>query len=247
MIRYLFISALTMLSIFSTAIAQTATDFTADDCNGVSHNLFNELDEGKIVIIAWVMPCFTCIEDPVNAYTSVIENYESDYPGKINFYLVDDYANTSCDNLNNWAEGYGLDGLIMFSDVSISMSDYGTNGMPKIVILGGATEHKVYYNENSSTTGFNDALDLALSESMTVTSTEPSLINLYPNPALNYITIENNKNEVLEACLYNDSGKLIKPIKVSALENKQLDLSSLTSGVYYIKSKGLIQARFVKP
>lgn len=34
----------------------TATNFTVDDCNGVTHDLFTELDEGKVVIIAWVMP-----------------------------------------------------------------------------------------------------------------------------------------------------------------------------------------------
>jgi len=41
-------------------IAQTnATDFTANDCDGVSHHLFSELDNGKVVVIAWVMPCNT--------------------------------------------------------------------------------------------------------------------------------------------------------------------------------------------
>lgn len=34
----------------------TATDFTVNDCNDVTTNLFTQLDEGKVVVIAWVMP-----------------------------------------------------------------------------------------------------------------------------------------------------------------------------------------------
>ena len=32
-----------------------ATDFTALDCDGVSHHLFSELDSGKVIVIAWVI------------------------------------------------------------------------------------------------------------------------------------------------------------------------------------------------
>lgn len=39
--------------IFSQTIA---TDFSVDDCSGNFVNLFTELDAGKVVVIAWVMP-----------------------------------------------------------------------------------------------------------------------------------------------------------------------------------------------
>ena len=41
----------------SFTFAQTATDFTANDCAGTSHHLFAELDAGKIIVAAFVMPC----------------------------------------------------------------------------------------------------------------------------------------------------------------------------------------------
>ena len=52
-------SLLVLLSLFISVLAlpQTnATDFSVDDCNGEFHNLFTELDAGKVVVIAWVMP-----------------------------------------------------------------------------------------------------------------------------------------------------------------------------------------------
>ena len=45
----------TILASFG-AFSQTATDFTCNDCAGSSHNLFSELDGGKVVVLVWVMP-----------------------------------------------------------------------------------------------------------------------------------------------------------------------------------------------
>ena len=52
------------------AFAQ-ATDFTTDDCNGVTHNLFDSLDAGNVIVIAWAMPCFSCIAPSLSAYSAV--------------------------------------------------------------------------------------------------------------------------------------------------------------------------------
>ena len=41
-----------------------------------------------------------------------------------------------------------------FSSSSISMSDYGSSGMPKVVVLGNAN-HSVFYNENDDKITFN--------------------------------------------------------------------------------------------
>jgi hypothetical protein len=45
----------------NSSISQTAADFTANDCNGTSHHLFAELNAGKVVVVAFVMPCTDCI------------------------------------------------------------------------------------------------------------------------------------------------------------------------------------------
>ena len=36
--------------------SQVSTDFTSNDCGGISHNLYSHLDNGHVVVICWVMP-----------------------------------------------------------------------------------------------------------------------------------------------------------------------------------------------
>jgi len=144
------------------ATGKPAVNFNSVDCNGVRHDLFTELNDKTIVVIAWVMPCSTCIADPL-ATLNILEDYEAIHPGRIVFYLVDDYADTSCDNLSGWANFYGLGNTTKFSDPTIKMSDYGVDGMPKIVVLGGAN-HQVYFNKNKSSEGIREVLDKALAD-----------------------------------------------------------------------------------
>ena len=135
-------------------------DFTVKDCDAKEHHLFDELDAGKVVVIAWVMPCATCITDPLATF-NIVQTYTTSHPGRIEFYLVDDYANTSCSGLKGWAKAYGLEDATKFSDAAISMNDYGVDGMPKIVVLGGS-EHRIFFNKNSSSEGVKEAINLAL-------------------------------------------------------------------------------------
>lgn len=53
--RTLLLSLSILFSVLTFA-QTTATDFSVDDCKGDFYNLFTELDAGKVVIIAWVMP-----------------------------------------------------------------------------------------------------------------------------------------------------------------------------------------------
>ena len=223
----------------------TATDFTAPDCNGLTHNLFSELDSGKVIVIAWVMPCLTCITDPLAAFAEV-QNYSSSHPDKVRFYMVDDYANTSCSTLSSWAVNYGMDNCVKFSDPSISMSDYGVNGMPKIVVLAGL-DHKVYFNENSSHQGIDVAISQAVTSTEILESTNSDFeLKIYPNPSKNNLNIELS-NKVYNEFKFEIINILGESISVSnnpfIVENKvNIDISSLKNGVYILKtSSGIME------
>lgn len=213
--------------------AQTAVDFTTDDCDGVTHHLFSELDAGKVVVIAWVMPCATCITDPVNA-KSIVDSYASSHPGKILYYLADDYANTQCATLNNWANNYGLGGVPTFSDVALNMGDYGQAGMPKIVVLAGY-DHQVYFNANSSTQGFQTAIDDALADISAAgfSDVENQSLSIYPNPTEAEFTIESSKT-IEYLSILNMLGENIVSFEEVASPLK-LNTSSWDAGVYFVK------------
>jgi hypothetical protein len=53
------------------------------------------------------------------------------HPHTVYMYVADDYANTSCPVLQNWASNMNSNGPNFFSDATIDMADYTTIGMPK--------------------------------------------------------------------------------------------------------------------
>jgi hypothetical protein len=142
--------------------AATAADFIAEDCNGVSHHLFEELDAGKIVVLAWIMPCNTCITDPLNAY-NLAQSYASTNPDRVVFYLADDYADSPCAAITGFGNFYGMTDCDKFASAAVNMDAYGAVGMPKIAVFGGA-EHLVYYNQNQTTDGLKAAIDKAIAD-----------------------------------------------------------------------------------
>jgi Leucine-rich repeat (LRR) protein len=162
---------LILLALPMIGLAQTtATDFTTNDCDGITHNLFDSLDAGNVIVIAWVMPCGGCITPSLAAYDAA-QTFAISHPGIVDFYLVDDYANTSCASLVNWGNSNSMPLNTAFSSSAISMSDYGSAGMPKVVVLGGSS-HSVYYNVNNNQINLNGvqtAINNALAAAVTPT------------------------------------------------------------------------------
>jgi len=62
-------------------------------------------------------------------------------------------------------------------------------------------------------------------------------LNIYPNPASNYLNVENNQNLVVQKIeIFNITGKIIEVKTVEKTEkNLQIDISDLDNGVYFLK------------
>jgi hypothetical protein len=69
--------------------------------------------------------------------------------------------------------------------------------------------------------------------------------NIYPNPFLDKIYIEFEKNQSYDLSLINNLGQIIREIEVKS--NKQsIDLSELKAGVYYLRISGANKTKTVK-
>src|ERR1043166_358895 len=97
------------------SMAQTATNFTANDCASTNHMLFTELDAGKVIVICWVMPCGNCITSASTDETTV-QSFASSNPGRVKFYIVDDSGNSSCSTLTSWESTNGITADATFSN-----------------------------------------------------------------------------------------------------------------------------------
>ena len=229
---------------FSSALfAQNATDFTTDDCNGISHSLFDSLDAGNVIVIAWVMPCGACAIYGKYAYDAAY-SFALSHPGRVDFYLVDDYANTSCSNLVNWGNSNQMPLNTAFSTSAISMSDYGDNGMPKVVVLGGVN-HSVYYNMNDNQINFIDvqsAINTALGSPSYISEHEEVLgLSTFPNPTNGLLNINyevKNLNSISFEIVNVLGENLLSIYEGNSFSlgarKKIIDISSLETGVYFL-------------
>ncbi|MCX6256863.1 MAG: T9SS type A sorting domain-containing protein [Bacteroidia bacterium] len=237
-----FCIAITFISMAQT----TATNFTCNDCAGVSHDLFSVLDSGKVIVLIWVMPCSSCVPATKTSY-NVVNSYQTTYPGKVYFYLADDLANTSCTSLDSWANSIAVPQSAYstsFSDAHINYSDYGTPGMPKIVALAG-TDHRIIYNSNNTVnaTILQDSINSFLQSPSGIfrPNNDPATINIMPNPAneTTGISFYLSSSSVVKMEIFNSAGKLIENIKTAELpggnNNLKINTSNYNTGLYFVR------------
>jgi len=223
----------------------TATDFNAMDCSSAIHNLFPELNSNKVIVMCWVMPCTACITGASNS-ASAVQSFASSNPGQVKFYLVDDAGNTSCSTLSSWASSNSITADAKFGNSGnvIKMTDYGTSGMPKIVVLGGPS-HTVYYNVNGSgsVSAIQSAITAALNAMTGIAehSNQISSVNVFPNPATvsSSVSYSLSSSADVRIELYNIVGQNVKTV-FSGNQNSgeykvDIDCAKLQSGIYFIK------------
>ena len=189
------------------------------------------------------MPCSTCIPASKTSY-NVSQSYQTSHPGKVLFYLCDDYANTSCASVNSWANSNSIPASATsrrFSNAAINMTHYGTTGMPKIVVVGG-NNHKVYYNSNNTVnaTELQSAINAALNANNIEENEALAIeINLFPNPANDMLTLSLNtdKKQTLNIQIIEVGGKLVYNKSFdseSGLNEVTIDTKAFANGSYVI-------------
>lgn len=250
--RIMLIVITVLISVF--AFSQTtATNFTVYDCDGVSHDLFTELDAGKIIVIDWVMPCYSCIAPTLTAYNE-IQNFAALHPGQILFYLVDDAGNTDCTTLKKWAANNGIVNVKVFSNAVIKMTDYGSSGMPKVVVLDG-TNHNVLFNQNYGVdvTNFNNAINQALLTGIAENNNSDFSLSLYPNPMIGCKTtlkfnLSQRENVLID--IFNITGEKVKSFKNNNSSSGNniidIDLNNISEGVYFLKLSVADKSQIIK-
>lgn len=232
-----------MVLLTGNGFSQTAAvDFTATDCAGNSHNLFSELNDGKAIVITWVMPCTACIPGASVASSTVLNTGNPN----VKFYLVDDSGDTPCNTLNSWANTNSITANAVFDNSGnlIKMTDYGSAGMPKTIVVGGYN-HEVFYNYNGtpSASTLQTAIGKALNANTGII--ESNVLNggltVFPNPVvrnlkMNYILSKsaNVKIEVMNLlgeCIYTE----LMGNQAAGKQEHLLTIESYGVGVYFVK------------
>jgi hypothetical protein len=234
---------------------QTATNFNCNDCSGENHDLFAELDAGKVIVICWVMPCGSCVV-PSLTTSNVVKSFSDTHPGKVSMYLVDDFANTNCTSLNSWASSNNINYAASFSNPAISMLDYGSPGMPKVVVIGDVS-HTVYYNANNSVnaTALLAAINAAINATLTgINENDESFASaqFYPNPSstISSLVFSLEKQADVRIEIFDHLGKIISERTLSNLPQGKNDIeintNGLDNGIYFVKLSDGYRSRTMK-
>lgn len=247
-----FLLIILSITLSAFTMAQTATNFTVDDCHGDSYTLFDELDAGKVIVICWVMPCSSCT-GPAITTSNVVNSFDSTDPNKVIYYMVDDYGTTSCTSLQSWANAYNIEPDLFFSDPAISMLDYESEGMPKVIVLGGSN-HTVFYNANYTVDGteMQTAITSAIGAAgiNDKNSTIPK-IEIFPNPSKTLanvsFTLKKSANVTIE--VFNLQGKKMnfnfEGFMMSGENLVKINTTTFRSGIYVAKVSDNTSSQFI--
>ena len=239
--KHIQVFLLLVLSGLIASAQTTATDFTVNDCSGASHHLFAELDAGKIIVMAMVDPCGSCVGPSKSALT-IVNSFATSNPGRVLYYLVDDVGNTTCANLTSWGASSSITNVVTISNSAVNQNSYGGPAMPKIVVVAG-TDHKIYFKQDNALTSSN--LTTAINAALGATGVAEKKFNLqlsvFPNPAVDKLTIDYTLNQASEVTfeVYNLLGTKVRTINAgkqsSGDQKMSIDFENLSNGVYFLK------------
>jgi len=240
---FLLILAITVSS-WQAMAQEVALDFTRTDCDGVEHHLFSELDEGKVVILDYVMlGCAPCIWATRNIDT-IVQSYEAAHPGRVSIYSFSYESSFTCEQMQTWRNDGGFPGVRLFTDGAAQVEYYGGMGMPTIVVVGGK-DHKVHYNSYGYTPSHDPliiaAIDSALNYSAAGINELPGLQApvVYPTCFEDFINVEVSDEGAGKSFVMTDlSGKIVLETRIGQNGNQRISVGGLPRGAYFGYLKG---------
>ncbi|MBX7204412.1 MAG: T9SS type A sorting domain-containing protein [Bacteroidia bacterium] len=222
---------------YATALAQTTVqNFTKNDCNGNPHDLFAELNSGKVIILEYVMMnCAPCVTAG-NGLKSIKADYAVSHPGKVELYAIGYDNSYTCADMNNWKNSNNLSSHTVFTEGDSDVNYYGGMGMPTIVIAGG-WGHQLFYKKLGYAPSDNTPIRNALNTALLAASASPiapfANVHVFPNPASEkiYISLPVAASEI---SISDVSGKTVLTQFVPEAGEHLLWLNGMQQGLYFI-------------
>lgn len=245
---------LAILLVASVAKAQTtAMDFTKNDCGGISHHLYSELDAGNVIIMEFIMDCSSCIASG-HAIESMMADLEMQYPGKVHLYQIAYTNSYTCATMDGFRNNNNFSSTV-FDHGAAEVAYYGGFGMPTVAVAAG-TAHDVIFSSvgfSVSDTGMVGQSIRAFFSTLDVKNTpsEISAFSVYPNPAESVVTIELgiNQSSNLSLSIMDLKGQLVKEVtneNITGAAKFEVNVSDIPSGIYMAKATINNKSSYVK-
>ena len=233
----------------------TAKDFNRNDCNGVNHHLFSELDSNKVVILEFFMlACASCIYAGQDLNAMHIQ-LDSEFPGMVYFYNMGFDDAYSCNDISNWVTANGFNST-PFDSGAYQVAYYGGMGMPTVAVVAGPL-HEVLFLKSGFNTSDTAIIATAIRNFYGVSAVQEtseifSAVRLSPNPTSNFVNLAFHLKEpsAIKIEVVDYLGKAQKEVVEADFGtgdfNQKIEISSLANGVYFLRIQSNSKAEYYK-
>jgi len=226
--------------------AQTAWQFTGEDCNGTAVDLYADLDAGKAVVLYYYMPDCGACPPPAQEIQDMANNIMNDFPDMVKGYAFPFLDIYDCASVVTWVDESHVPFFTPMDSGEYQVAWYGGFGMPTVVLLGG-TDHRVMFSTlsyfTSDTTIMRDSILRLFGVEPTFTETPAVLeqLQITPNPSGAYTDVQWWSAEAysVQLSVWDINGRAVIPAEQRTLPAGKntwtLDVSALPAGIYAIQ------------
>lgn len=250
--KKLLLSTMVFISTAFAVSAQmgTAHDFTVTDIDGNTHDLYDILDQGYVVIVeasaTWCGPCWS-----VHQAEYVKDLYAQMGPDGTNeirviFYETDpstplsSLQGTGPNTQGDWITGTNYPIVNESAPLSLQSSVYWPLGTPTISVIRPGDREITADVWNQNLQGMINAVNAAIASNPSSIGDgwlSENGVSIYPNPAIDQLVVNlNEANEAVDAIVIrNMVGQTVVTAAVQGQQRLDLEVSDLTTGVYMIE------------
>ncbi|CAN5397009.1 hypothetical protein BH10BAC1_BH10BAC1_19360 [soil metagenome] len=223
----------------------TAADFTVTDLDGNSHNLYSILASGKYVCLDFFFTTCGPCQATCPYFKQTFTNYGCNTQDVYFMSIDQGNTNAECSAYETTYLG-GSPGYPTISGTTgggnAVVSAYGISAFPTYILIAPSKaiiEQDMWpISSAASFDAFFSAHSLVYKSCLSGITEEnlANSISVYPNPAVDNLTIETSNNEkVTSVKVYDVLGKILVDTKVEGTEKLELNVTSLEKGMYYVE------------
>ena len=228
------------------ARAQTPMQISGPDCNGISHDMFSELDAGKAVVVFFFMDACSSCPPVASAVQTMCNNVLASHPGLVTGYVMPYNNSTTCAATLNWVSSNSLPFYTPYDSGVVQVANYGGFGMPTVVLLGGKNSNRhvmfatLSFVASDTLTMRDSILNLLTPAAIHETADQQNGIRIYPNPVSDVLNVEMELSQaaLLKIDLVDMFGRLVlsqAEQTSSGLIKKQWNTTALAAGRYMLR------------
>ncbi len=245
----------TLITLFALFMSQSVfaqvPDFSVTDLDGVEHNLYEILDEGKVVVLdvsaTWCPPCWSMHEE--HYLKDIYDEYGPNGTDQVHviFYEGDpntgmaDLEGTTATTEGNWLEGTEYP-IVDENPLSLDLDIWAPLGFPTVNVINPTTKEIVAdlydtWAAGQGLQGMKDIIEAQFPVASSVDAVETLDVTVFPNPFAETLNIDlaDFDGELTSIELVNVMGQIVTTTAVNTSnKNFTLDVAAIPAGMYVL-------------